>query len=240
MKKRIFAQVMDKGSGFSFVFFLFFMMSFLPIIMLFFASLYQKNLPGIALALVFGAVLVKDMKQRKLFELCRDMAVLNLTLWFLLGFFTLIQGLTTGLPGILAYLLLVPYALISGYLVFFLLSRADRNREKVLRGGLAVSTMMAIISAINGAIMHALRAVSTQVEQLVLTNGTTPMVAQAIPRFQDPHLSFLLVLVLFNIPFVVYYLAKGNKHRGLWWYLLPVGVYALLTGVWNFLKSIMF
>lgn len=241
MNKRIFVQVMERGPWFSFVFFMFFMMSFLPIIMLFFASLYQKNLLGIVLALVLGAVLARNMKRRKLYEFCRDMALLNLTLWFLLGFFSLIEGIVATLPGILAYILLIPYALISGYLNFYLLSRANKKREKVLYAGIAVSTMIAIISAISGAIMHVLRVASEQSKQIISSNGNTPMITKIIPEFQNPHLSFILVLILFNIPFIVYYFKKGKtKPYRLLWYLIPICAYILLVVLWNLFKGLFF
>ena len=231
---------MDKGPVFSFVFFFFFMMSALPIPLLFFLSLAANQLFGAALAVTFATILIADFRQRDLFRVCRDLAVLNLTLWLLLGFFSLIEGFATALPGILSYLLLAPYALISGFLVFYLLSRADKKPLRVLKGGVAVSTMIAVISAINGAIMHLMRLASQEAEQLIPSNGLVPMVVNTIPRFTNPHLSFLLVLALFNLPFIFYYLRKSSTRNGLWWYLVPIITYALFAGAWTLIAGLLF
>lgn len=231
-KKGVFGRVLDKGAGFSFLFFLFLMMSALPILALFVVSLGRGNLPGIALALMFAGVLVKDVKVGDLFILCRDLAVLNLTLWFLLGFFSVVQAFMEGASGVLTYALLAPYAVISGLLVFFLLHKADGDRRRVLLGGVAVSTMMAAISAINGAVLEAVRSLSEEVAE---TTGAG-VVTALNPSGYSPFLAFVLLLVVFNVPFVLYYL-KGRRRRDLWWYVLPVVTYAVLFGLWTLFQD---
>ncbi|MBW2982793.1 hypothetical protein KY327_00655 [Candidatus Woesearchaeota archaeon] len=233
-RKSVFGKVMDKGAVFSFLFFLFLMMSALPILALLVVSLGRGNLPGIVLALVFAGILVKDVKVGDLFVLCRDLAVLNLTLWFLLGFFSVVQAFMEGASGFLTYALLAPYAIISGLLIFYFLHKADGDRRKVVLGGVAVSTMMAVISAINGAVLEAVRSLSEEVAE---TTGVG-VVTALNPLDYSPFLAFLLLLVVFNVPFVIYYL-KGRRRRDLWWYALPVGVYLVLFGVWSFLKDIL-
>lgn len=239
MARRVFLQALEKGAGFSFVFFLFFMMTSIPIVLLLIGSLTKGNLPGLALALVFAAVIAKDLYRRRLFETCRDMAVLNLTLWFLLGFFSLVQGLNADLPSYLSYLLLAPYAILSGFLVHYLLSRAESDHRRVLLGGVIVSTMIAVISAINGAIISAMHDVTAQTQQLVDANGATAFLPDVVPSFSNPHLSFLLVLILFNIPFINRYVRKSDEKRGLWWYLLPLAVYAVLMLTWQYIKPLL-
>ncbi|MBD3209492.1 hypothetical protein GF367_03665 [Candidatus Woesearchaeota archaeon] len=235
-RKSVFGQAMDRGPGFSFVFFLFFMMSFLPLALLFVLSLFSYNLPGLALALVMGAVLVRDVRLRRLFSLCRDMAVLNMTLWFLLGFFSLMQTLFTAWSGALTYVLLAPYAVISGYLVYYLLSRSERDEKRVFRGGIAVSTMIAVISAINGAIGNAMNILRERVIDAA-ESGVVEGVAGALsPSTHNPHLAFLLVLVIFNIPFARQYLKKRHR-RGLLLYVIPLMAYALLAGIWSLTKG---
>ena len=234
-RRSVFGKVMDKGAGFSFLFFLFFMMSTLPILALFVVSLARFNLPGIALALVFGGILVRDMLQEDLFVLCRDMAVLNLTLWFRLGVFNVFQQqFMTGASGLLAYVLLAPYAIISGLLVFYLLRKADGTRKRVLSGGVAVSTMIAVIMAVSGGILDALRTLSETVAE---TTGSG-WLSSVNPSAYHPFIGFLVLLVVFNAPFLHYYL-KGRRRWDLWWYALPVGIYFLLFGAWSILKVIL-
>lgn len=240
-KKSIFTQVMDNGGLYSFFFFLFFMMSAVPIVLFFFFSLVSGNLPGIVLAMVFAAILVRDFLQKNLFHTVRDMTILNMTMWFLLGFFTFIQQLFAGLQSIFVYILLTPYAIISGYLVFYLLSKTSESKETIVKGAVAISTMMAVVSAVNGAILAAFRIMSETItsSQLAESTGIYAIVERFSWQGHNPHIAFLVLLLVFNIPFVSYYLKNTKKNRrALYWYAVPVLTYVLLQGAWQLLRSL--
>ena len=232
MRASVFRQTLEKGSLFSFVFYLFFMMSFLPLILLFVISVIKGNLPGITLALLFGGILVRDIKLRNLHHLCRDMAVLNLTLWFLLGFFSLIIGFVQTLPGVFGYIFLAPYAIISGYFVFYLLKRSSKEPWDVLTGGVTVSTMIAVVSAINGAISSAL----AHLPAYLAAHGIEVIFTFSMGSFNQ-HVAFAGLLVLFNVPFVRYYWKQAKTKRGFLLYVIPVATYFLLSGLWALVKG---
>lgn len=234
--KSVFGQALDKGGWFSFVFYLFVMMSFLPLFLLFSISLIKTNLPGIALSLVFGAILARDIKHKNLFATCRDMAVLNLTLWFLLGFFSIITGFINALHGWAGYLFIIPYAIISGYFVFFLLKGSSKKPWDVLTGAVAVSTMIAIVSAINGAIMNAFTMLSARIAELESEVGVAVISRFDIGSFNQ-HVAFLSILVFFNIPFVLYYWKKTKNKKGFLLYLIPLAVYVLMVIIWEVVKE---
>jgi hypothetical protein len=236
-KKRINVQVADKGFWFSFLFYVFFMMSVIPIFLVIIASLMTNHYSSMLIPIVFATILFFDFKSKNLFRLCRNLTVLNLTLWFLFGFFSLLQQIAQELPSFLTYIILVPYAIISSFMVFYLLSRADRDPKKVIKGGIAVSTMIALISAVNGAIISALKTMTEQAEQIIQSNSTTMLVEKVTPSFHNPHLAFLLVFILFNIPFVRYYWKMSKKRNLLWYYIIPVILYVLLTGLWIVFKE---
>ncbi|MBN1275784.1 hypothetical protein JXA12_05870 [Candidatus Woesearchaeota archaeon] len=241
-EESVFRQAAAKGAVFSFVFYLFLMMSALPIIMLFFGSFVTWNPAGLILPLLFGAILARDIKTKNLFRTCRDMAVLNLTMWFLLGLFPLLQSFMAGASGMGFYLLLLPYGIISGYLVYYLLSRADGKRpRRVLWGGVAVSTMMAAISAINGAVTSAINELNERLVGLVATGGEagSPFISSFGSISLNPHLSFLIVLVLFNVPFIRYYWKRGKGKQLFLAYLIPIAVYLALTGIWFAVKDLL-
>ena len=213
-KKSVFRQALEKGSMFSFVFFLFFMMSTLPLILLFVISLAKKNLPGIALSLVFRAILARDIKVKNLYGMCRDMAVLNLTLWFLLGFFSLIIGFLGSAQGVFGYVFLLPYAMISGYFVFYLLKKSSKHPWDVLMGAVTVSTMMAVVSAINGAIMSALTLLSERLAELESEVGVSIISRFSMGSFNQ-HIAFIGILIFFNLPFILYYYNNAKQIK-LW------------------------
>jgi len=242
-KESVFKQVMARGSLYSFLFFLFFMMSAIPIFLFFFVSLFSTNLPGIALALVFAAIIIRDFRQKNLFNTVRDITILNMTMWFLLGFFTFIQQLFASLQSIFVYVLLAPYAIVSGYLVFYLLSKTDEKQKTIIKGAVAVSTMIAVVSAINGAILAAFRSMSETLANSDI--GELTGIYKIVERFSweghNPHIAFLVLLIVFNIPFVWSFVkrAKKNDRAVLYWYLLPLAAYALLQGAWQIIKSLL-
>ena len=235
VKKNVFLQAMDNGPAYSFWFFAYFMMTTLPIVMLFFYSLFSNNLPGVALAMVFGAILVRQMKLKRLFALCRDMAILNLTLWFLLGFFTFVQSLSSS-SAFVTYLLLTPYALLSGYLTYFLLSRANHDSKEVLHAGVMISTMIAVVSAINGAILSAMMLMREHIASLQVEVGS--VINFFSVQTHNPHLAFLLVLVMFNVAFVRNYFRKSKFKKHLLFYLIPLGMYFFLQLIWQVFVSL--
>lgn len=236
--KSIFRQGMDKGAIFSFLFFLFFIMAAVPILVLFFISLRATNLPGIVLAMVLGGILVHDLRRRDLFVFCRDMIILNATLWFLLGLLSLVKQLFAGLPPYVTYLLLVPYAAISGLFVFTLLKQSEpkQDRERLLKAGVAISSIIAVVSAVNGAMLATL-------DLLVQKAGSVTPVGQGLLqhlslRLHNPHVAFVIVIVLFNISFLKHYL-KGKRRMGLFYYLFPLATYLVLIGLWQALKGLL-
>ncbi len=193
------------------------------------------------MAMLFVAILIRDFRQRNLFHMVRDMTILNMTMWFLLGFFTFIQQLFVHLQSIFVYILLAPYAIISGYLVFYLLSNTGENKETIVRGAVAISTMIAVVSAVNGAILTAFRIMSQTVASSNL--GELTGIYVLVERFSwqghNPHLAFLILLVIFNIPFFTYYIRASKKpYTALYWYAVPILTYVLLQGAWQLVRSV--
>lgn len=234
--KSIFAQVMRRGELYSFVFFMFFIMSVVPLAVLFFTSVGSYNPAGIALVFVLGGILYHDFHNRRLFSLCRDMVLLNVTLWFLLGFFSFIQQFSRG-GGFLTYVFLIPYAVVSGFAVFYLFKGAERKKEVVLKGAVAVSSMIAVVSAINGALLDATRFLFDHLQALE-QKGVVQLLLRLNEHTHNPHIAFAVVFVLFNIPFVRFYL-KGHRRGDLCLYFFPVGVYVVLAGLWWFVRDLL-
>lgn len=226
--------MLNKGPLFSFLWSFFFMMSVVPLFLFFLVSFIKGNLPGIVLALLFGAIIFEQGRQRQLFPLTKTIVLLNLTLWFLLGLFTLIETISSQLRGLFSYLLLTPYALISGFCIFYLFSHATDDQESVLKGAVSVSLMIAIISAINGAIVHALAFIKHHAFELSFPHSDLNL-----PSLKSIHLSFLLVFILFNFPFVKYYLSRGKRKALLLHYLFPLLTYTLLVILGNLFKQLL-
>lgn len=237
--KSVFAQALERGGFFSFLFFLFFMMCVLPIFLLFVVALIRWHLWALLISLLLIGILVYDFRRRDLFVMSRDMVILNMTLWFLLGFFAFIRQLFVGAPVFLTYALLVPYALVSGGFVFYLLSKAQPfDHVRILRGGVAISVIIALISAVNGAIIDALVTFSEQVKQMPLVDQASAALPTISLEMFNPHVAFLLVLVIFNIPFLFFYW-KGDRRKDLWLYAVPVAVYVMLSLTWRFVAGIL-
>ena len=234
--RKILTQVSGKGSLFNFLFFLFLMMAAVPILFLFFSSLFTMNLPGIVLALVLGAILVNDFKKKDLFILSRDIIILNTTLWFLLGLLSIVKQLFPTMPAFVTYLLLIPYAALSGFMAFTLLKKAEphNNRKRLLRAAVAISSIIAVVSAINGALLSTLELFTTTLQDKV----SISLLDTIVLSLHNPHIAFLIVLVLFNLPFLKHYL-QGKNRRQLLLYLFPVGVYLILTGLWAVFKHLL-
>jgi hypothetical protein len=235
--ENVFRQALDKGGWFSFLFFAFLMTSAIPLLLLFLGVLATGKIVGLVVVALFGGLLARQVVRKDLFGLCREMAILNLTLWFLLGFITFFHKLVESTPWYIAYIGLAPYALISGYLVFYLFSSAAQDKSRILRGGVAVSTMMAFISAVNGVAINYLAIISERVAEAG-TGAASKVAGVVAQKMHDPSIGFAITLVFFNLPFLRHYL-KGERRKDLFLYLIPIFLYLTLTGAWYALKNVL-
>lgn len=226
--KSLLGKVRRRGVIFTALFWFFFSFSVIPLLALFIYSTISLQIPTLVISLVLLGIITLEMFSRRLYVLSLILVLFNFVLWFIMGFIVLFQGYFDWLPGFTSYLLLAPYAFVSGGMVKMLLWRASKSHEKTLLGGIIVSVMIALVAATTNIVIQLAARVNEgihSVENIIGLDWVTSLIGG---KFYDPTIGFLLVMVVFNNAFVIDYLrAKHTNNTILLWYLVPVAIYFL-------------
>ncbi len=224
--------IKKKGPLFTILFLFLFSLCVIPLVVLFFVALSKALVVGTIVFLILIGMILFEIKTKHLYQLVLLIVILNLALWFILGLLSYVKDIFSWLPGVTAYLLMAPYALFSGYVVFYLLWKASSNNaKKTLYGGVIVSTMMAIIAAMTNLIIIIGRSVQSQIKTVenitgISTSGLSTLFGNT---FYNPLVGFLILFVFFNVPFIRLYLTKNKRYYLLVLYLIPIVFFLVLV-----------
>lgn len=225
--RRFHKNVKSKGPIFRMLFYFFFLMFFVPLLVFLGLAIYKGNIPWLIILLALLGVFTYEIRHNRLYQTCLLMIISNMLLWFVMGLMPFIQNILSWLPGIFTYILLIPYALISGGMTHVLLWKSTHDARKTLRGFVLISMMIALVAVTTDIVRGLATNITDNIEKV---GSVAPVLSNLVEKLlqgslYNPVIGFFLVLIMFNFGTVLRYVRERKSARGLILYLGPIATF---------------
>lgn len=160
-----------------------------------------------------------------------------------LGKIAILQAFTK-MSDTTAYILIGAISIITGFLAAFIFNKINETKKYIIYG-VIYSSILAVIFAVNNGIKNAITKLfgipqfMTDVAQSGCS-GLITAVDYMTTNIFNTTIGFTIALIMFNIPFIIYYIRKEEQNWLLFLlYLIPIIIYIimayLLIGIGNFI-----
>lgn len=225
--KQFHKKVKSKGMVFRLLFYFFFLMFFVPLLIFLGLAFYKGNIPWLIILLTLLGAFMYEIRHNRLYQTCLLMVISNMLLWFVMGLMPFIQNILSWLPGFFTYILLIPYALISGGMTHMLLWKSTYDARKTLRGFVLISMMIALVAVTTDIIRSLATNVSDNIEKVSTITPWLSIITEGLLQgpLYNPVIGFFLILVMFNFGTILRYVHERKSARGLLLYAVPIALF---------------
>jgi len=228
----------QKGAGFVVLFCIILCIFIFELIAVILASIFKSQFIVTFLLIILGGLMFYYLKK------CNFYAVLILLFLFsplgllLLSLLIFLNSFVLG-DSSTFYVFISIHTFVLGLISAFMFDKVRDTFNKYLKTEIILSSVLAIVFAINAFIKSIMLNLSAQMSALQnISSAQTNSLS--LPMFNlelfDINIGFILGLIFFNIPYIIFILKRKSKTNNFFlWYLIPILIFVLMTALLNFI-----
>lgn len=212
----------EKGLTYAIILYLFFGFSLLLPLITLVVSIFTANsiLIMFSLAIIIAAIFA--IARARLDWATGIIAIPYIVLMSLITLISMFFNASVAL-----YSIVVVSSIITGLVLAFLYSKLD-TIDNFLKHSISFSSVIAVIFGLNKIIQVTVEELNHRLEALqnsVVQNTVFSMFSSPTVNIEK---SFLLTMILCNLPFILLFTHRQGKMKEFGWYVLPVAIFVLL------------